>query len=552
MAYTLIIPVCPHVDAAKAAANIAAKLPNAAVFNAMDYADEAVRLAAEGKADDWFDLLVGRAAALGKENVVIQGITPNDAYIFLSRQNNGLATAFNARVVFAVSNEHATAERLQMAKASFAGRNVEFAGVVGGTAEAAQAAGLDYLGSADAPEGVAKLAAEQAVRLPPAQFRHNMMEAARKADKRIVLPEGAEPRTVQAAAICHEKGLARCVLLAKREEVEAVAKEKGIALPASLEIIDPATLVEQYVAPMCELRKSKGLTPEDARKQLQDTVVLGTMMMAQNDVDGLVSGAVHTTANTIRPALQLIKTAPGESIVSSVFFMLLPGQVVVYGDCAVNPNPTAEQLAEIAVQSAESAKAFGIDPRVAMISYSTIDSGSGPDVDLVIEATKLVKEKAPALAVDGPLQYDAAVVESVAKSKAPNSPVAGKANVFVFPNLTTGNCTYKAVQRNANVLSVGPMLQGLRKPVNDLLLALNACYSEMGQRAVTDFDDTRSHSNEILNILEARNVQVFYQNDKEWFYRTEERRWLTLNDNSNWHVTESIKGKVQHSILHLS
>ena len=165
MAYTLIIPVCPHVDAAKAAANIAAKLPNAAVFNAMDYAGEAVRLAAEGKADDWFDLLVGRAAALGKENVVIQGITPNDAYIFLSRQNNGLATAFNARVVFAVSNEHASAERLQMAKASFAGRNVEFAGVVGGTAEAAQAAGLDYLGSADAPEGVAKLAAEQAVRL---------------------------------------------------------------------------------------------------------------------------------------------------------------------------------------------------------------------------------------------------------------------------------------------------------------------------------------------------------------------------------------------------
>ena len=468
MAYTLIIPVCPHVDAAKAAANIAAKLPNAAVFNAMDYADEAVRLAAEGKADDWFDLLVGRAAALGKENVVIQGITPNDVYIFLSRQNNGLATAFNARVVFAVSNEHATAERLQMAKASFAGRNVEFAGVVGGTAEAAQAAGLDYLGSADAPEGVAKLAAEQAVRLSPAQFRYNMMEAARKANKRIVLPEGAEPRTVQAAAICHEKGLARCVLLAKREEVEAVAKEKGIALPASLEIIDPATLVEQYVAPMCELRKSKGLTPEDARKQLQDTVVLGTMMMAQNDVDGLVSGAVHTTANTIRPALQLIKTAPGASIVSSVFFMLLPEQVVVYGDCAVNPNPTAEQLAEIAVQSAESAKAFGIDPRVAMISYSTIDSGSGPDVDLVIEATKLVKEKAPALAVDGPLQYDAAVVESVAKSKAPNSPVAGKANVFVFPNLTTGNCTYKAVQRNANVLSVGPMLQGLRKPVNDL------------------------------------------------------------------------------------
>ena len=177
---------------------------------------------------------------------------------------------------------------------------------------------------------------------------------------------------------------------------------------------------------------------------------------------------MHTTANTIRPALQLIKTAPNASIVSSVFFMLLPGQTVVYGDCAVNPNPTPEQLAEIAIQSADSAKAFGIEPRVAMISYSTINSGSGPDVDAVIEATRLVREKRPDLAVDGPLQYDAAVVESVAKSKAPDSAVAGKATVFVFPDLNTGNCTYKAVQRNANVLSVGPMLQGLRKPVNDL------------------------------------------------------------------------------------
>ena len=273
---------------------------------------------------------------------------------------------------------------------------------------------------------------------------------------------------MRAAAICHEKGIARCVLLANPAAVHAVAESLNITLPDSLEIIDPETIAEQYVAPMCELRKSKGMTEEQAREQLKDTVVLGTMMMAQNDVDGLVSGAVHTTANTIRPALQLIKTAPNASIVSSVFFMLLEGQTVVYGDCAVNPNPTAEQLAEIAIQSADSAKAFGIEPRVAMISYSTINSGSGPDVDLVIEATKLVKEKRPDLPVDGPLQYDAAVVPSVAKSKAPNSPVAGKATVFIFPNLTTGNCTYKAVQRNANVLSVGPMLQGLRKPVNDL------------------------------------------------------------------------------------
>ena len=224
----------------------------------------------------------------------------------------------------------------------------------------------------------------------------------------------------------------------------------------------------QYVEPMVELRKSKGLTPEQACEQLKDTVVLGTMMMAQNDVDGLVSGAIHTTANTIRPALQLIKTAPGASIVSSVFFMLLPGQVLAYADCAVNPNPTPEQLAEIAIQTADSAKAFGIEPRVAMISYSTGTSGAGPDVEAVAAATELVRQKRPDIPVDGPLQYDAACVSSVAKSKAPNSPVAGKATVFVFPDLNTGNCTYKAVQRNANVLSVGPMLQGLRKPVNDL------------------------------------------------------------------------------------
>ena len=451
------------------AQSIAAALPDAVVFNPLADAKRAADLIAAGKADDWFDALVGEVAALGKKNVVIQGIQADAENIFLAAQNVALATSFNAQIVFAASNEAGAEQRVALAKQAFAGNTVFFAGVVGNAA-AAQANELADLGASGSLKTaeLAQIAAATTDRVSPAQFRFNMMDSARKANKRIVLPEGAEPRTVRAAAICHEKGIARCVLLATRAEVEAVAKEHGIALPESLEIIDPASLVEQYVAPMCELRKSKGLTEEQARAQLQDTVVLGTMMMAQNDVDGLVSGAVHTTANTIRPALQLIKTAPGESIVSSVFFMLLPGQVVVYGDCAVNPNPTAEQLADIAIQSAKSAQAFGIEPRVAMISYSTINSGSGPDVDLVVEATRLVKEKAPELAVDGPLQYDAAVVESVAKSKAPGSPVAGKANVFIFPNLTTGNCTYKAVQRNANVLSVGPMLQGLRKPVNDL------------------------------------------------------------------------------------
>ena len=302
---------------------------------------------------------------------------------------------------------------------------------------------------------------------PPA-FRFRMMEQARAANRRIVLPEGDEPRTVEAATICQSKGIARCVLLAKPEAVREVAANRGITLPEGLEIIDPDTIREQYVAPMVELRKNKGLTPGLARQALEDSVVLGTMMLQQDDVDGLVSGAVHTTANTIRPALQLIKTAPGASLVSSVFFMLMPEQVFVYGDCAVNPEPTAEELADIAIQSAESAKAFGIDPKVAMISYSTGTSGSGADVEKVKEATRLAQEKRPDLLIDGPLQYDAASVPSVGRQKAPDSKVAGQANVFVFPDLNTGNTTYKAVQRSANVLSIGPMLQGLRKPVNDL------------------------------------------------------------------------------------
>ena len=210
------------------------------------------------------------------------------------------------------------------------------------------------------------------------------------------------------------------------------------------------------------------MTEAVAREQLEDNVVLGTLMLEQDEVDGLVSGAVHTTANTIRPPLQLIKTAPGSSLVSSVFFMLLPEQVYVYGDCAINPDPTAEQLAEIAIQSAESAIAFGIEPRVAMLSYSTGTSGAGSDVEKVREAARLAQEKRPDLMIDGPLQYDAAVMADVAKSKAPNSPVAGRATVFIFPDLNTGNTTYKAVQRSADLISIGPMLQGMRKPVNDL------------------------------------------------------------------------------------
>ncbi|PKM30629.1 MAG: phosphate acetyltransferase [Gammaproteobacteria bacterium HGW-Gammaproteobacteria-11] len=305
-------------------------------------------------------------------------------------------------------------------------------------------------------------------RMSPPAFRYQLMRRAQKAGKRIVLPEGDEPRTVQAAAICQRRGIAQCILLAKPESVEAVARAQHITLPEGLQIIDPDSVRERYVEAMVELRKGRGLNAPMALQQLEDNVVLGTMMLALDEVDGLVSGAIHTTANTIRPAFQLIKTAPGYNLVSSIFFMLLPEQVLVYGDCAVNPDPNAEDLAEIAIQSARSAESFGIPARVAMISYSTGESGTGLDVEKVREATRIAREREPTLLIDGPLQYDAAAIASVGRQKAPDSQVAGKATVFVFPDLNTGNTTYKAVQRSANVISVGPMLQGLRKPVNDL------------------------------------------------------------------------------------
>lgn len=311
-------------------------------------------------------------------------------------------------------------------------------------------------------------ASERSHRLSPPAFRYELTELARKAGRCIVLPEGDEPRTVKSAMICAERGIAKCVLLGNPDEIQRVARAQGIKLGKGVEIIDPIAIRESYVTRLVELRKSKGMTELAAREQLEDNVMLGTLMLEKGEVDGLVSGAVHTTANTIRPPLQLIKTAPGSSLISSVFFMLLPDQVLVYGDCAINPDPTAEQLSEIAIQSADSAAAFGIKPRVAMISYSTGNSAAGSDVEKVRDATRLAQEKRPDLIIDGPLQYDAAIMADVAQYKAPNSRVAGQATVFIFPDLNTGNTTYKAVQRTANLVSIGPMLQGMRKPVNDL------------------------------------------------------------------------------------
>jgi phosphate acetyltransferase len=355
-------------------------------------------------------------------------------------------------------------------------------GVTGTIADALDPSWLGSLTSTSRPR-----------RLSPAAFRYQLVERARAAEALVVLPEGAEPRTMQAAVACAERGIARCLLLGAADEIAAQARHLGLQLPGGVTVVDPRSVAERYVAPLAELRRHKGWTEEMAREHLADPITVGTMMLRQGEVDGLVCGAAHTTAATVRPALQILGTAPGCRLVSSVFFMCLPDQVVVYGDCAISPQPSAADLADIAIQSAASARAFGIDPRVAMISFSTGASAAGTDVDKVAEATRIARQREPGLAIDGPLQYDAAAIASVGQAKRPGSPVAGQATVFIFPDLDTGNTTYKAVQRSAQVVSIGPMLQGLAKPVNDLsrgalvddiiyTVALTAIQSRTGRR----------------------------------------------------------------------
>lgn len=309
---------------------------------------------------------------------------------------------------------------------------------------------------------------ERLPRISPAAFRYSLVQRARQEKQRIMLPEGDEPRTIQAAITCYHRNIAHCILMGNPHTIRTAAEANGLHLPEALEILDPEPIRARYVELLMQLRRHKGLTEARAVQELEDNVVLGTLMLYRDEVDGLVSGAVHTTANTIRPALQLIRTKPEVNIVSSIFFMCLPEQVMIFGDCAINPDPDANQLADIAIESADSARSFGINAKVAMISYSTLESGSGADVDKVRLATQLVREKRPDIQIDGPLQYDAAVIKGVAHKKAPTSAVAGEATVLIFPDLNTGNTTYKAVQRSANVVSIGPMLQGLKKPVNDL------------------------------------------------------------------------------------
>ncbi|MBC8552999.1 MAG: phosphate acetyltransferase [Candidatus Brocadiales bacterium] len=315
-----------------------------------------------------------------------------------------------------------------------------------------------------------KLKLEKARKRTPEIFKYEILEMARSNKKRIVLPEGEDDRTLKAAEWIQDREIANLILLGDEELIAKKAAILGIKLGSEIEIINPvkSEKLEDYVNTYYELRKHKLYEMDVARDRMQDAIYFGTMMVYKSDADGLVSGAVHTTQHTIRPAFEIIKTKPGIANASSIFFMCLKDRVLVYGDCAIIPIPTAEQLSEIAITSADTAIKFGIDPYIAMLSYSTGKSGKGPEVVKVREATEIARSKRPDLLIEGPIQYDAAIDPVVASIKLPDSNVAGKATVFIFPDLNTGNNTYKAVQRSSGAIAIGPIIQGLKMPVNDL------------------------------------------------------------------------------------
>ncbi|KNC79515.1 hypothetical protein SARC_08093 [Sphaeroforma arctica JP610] len=311
---------------------------------------------------------------------------------------------------------------------------------------------------------------EKSPRMTPKLFQHKLIQQARKNKKHIVLPEGDDPRILEAAAQLIALRVVDLTILGDPQKIIASATHLGVDI-SEAKLINPSSSKDRsrYADLLFDLRKKKGMQLDEAIDLAQDATYFGTLMVQAGDADGMVSGAIHTTANTIRPALQIIKSIPDRPVVSSVFFMLLPDKVLVYGDCAINVNPTSEELAMIAISSAETAKVFGLDPRVAMLSYATGDSNKGPIIEKVRGGCELAKKLAPELAIEGPIQYDAAVDPEIAKTKIKGeSKVAGKANVLIFPDLNTGNNTYKAVQQSTGAIAMGPVLQGLRKPVNDL------------------------------------------------------------------------------------
>jgi len=388
--------------------------------------------------------------------------------------NLSLAASTRAGVVLAFDAEGASAELLTeeiaaaRLRAQAAAASVVAVVLTGGAP--ALEADIPVLTLPLGDDAAATLRATEApTAVTPLAFQADLIERARADRKRIVLPEPDDDRVLQAAAQVLAAGIADITFVGEADYVAKRAGELGLDLSAAqvVSVNDPAYL-ERYAEEFARLRAKKGVTLEQAREKVTDVSYFGTMMVHMGDADGMVSGAAHTTAHTIVPSFQIIKTAPGVSVVSSIFLMAMKDRVWAFGDCAVNPNPTAEQLADIAVTSARTAAQFGVTPRVAMLSYSTGTSGSGPDVDVVVEATRLAREKAPELAIEGPIQFDAAVDEAVASKKLPGSEVAGKATVFVFPSLEAGNIGYKAVQRSSGALAVGPVLQGLNKPVNDL------------------------------------------------------------------------------------
>ena len=388
--------------------------------------------------------------------------------------NLNLAASTRAGVILAFDAEGASAELLAeeiaaaRLRAEAAAASIVAVVLTGGAP--AVEADVPVLTLPLGDEAAATLRATAApTAVTPLAFQADLIERARAERKRIVLPEPDDDRVLQAAAQVLAAGIADITFVGDADYVAKRAGELGLDLSAAqvVSVNDPAYL-ERYAEEFARLRAKKGVTLEQAREKVTDVSYFGTMMVHMGDADGMVSGAAHTTAHTIVPSFQIIKTKPGTSIVSSVFLMLLEDRVLVYGDCAVNPEPNAAELADIAISSAATARQFGVEPRVAMLSFSTGTSGKGADVDKVREATELVRAKEPGLAVEGPIQYDAAIDPTVAAKKAPDSLVAGRANVFIFPDLSSGNIGYKAVQRSSGAIAIGPVLQGLNKPVNDL------------------------------------------------------------------------------------
>ena len=389
--------------------------------------------------------------------------------------NLSLAASTRAGVILAFDAEGASAELLAeeiataRLRAEAAAASVVAVVLTGGAPALEADVPVLTLPLGDEAAAATLRAAATPTAVTPLAFQADLIERARADRKRIVLPEPDDDRVLQAAAQVLAAGIADITFVGDADYVAKRAGELGIDLSAAQVVsVDDPAYRERYAEEFARLRAKKGVTLEQAREKVTDVSYFGTMMVHMGDADGMVSGAAHTTAHTIVPSFQIIKTAPGVSVVSSIFLMAMKDRVWAFGDCAVNPNPTAEQLADIAVTSARTAAQFGVTPRVAMLSYSTGTSGAGPDVDAVVEATRLAREKAPELAIEGPIQFDAAVDEAVAANKLPGSEVAGKATVFVFPSLEAGNIGYKAVQRSSGALAVGPVLQGLNKPVNDL------------------------------------------------------------------------------------